>query len=323
MRPIPALTVLLMAACHATPGLDDGKFSETGLEDTGRPTLHERVVMSFSVALQRGDWGTNVTRCQVQVAFLEEGQRDGLFMGAGGTDIDLPTTPGTCAYTSFAIAEPTVGLWSVRGTRRADDSIWLHGDGDSLELALGTDDRGRYTYALADCDEDSFPFAEVLDLEVPGWDGLDGLEGFEAERAFAVGPDLQISALPDGMDSSGRLVLPAGEDLPVSWTTLQELPDVDGEPVAEVTYLMLRNMHPGVEEPIEALACLPATPGTATISAADLALLTPAEDPLTGDPFVAFQVDAWYEGPDVQTPWRSSSRVLSVVTEGGILILEP
>lgn len=320
---LPSLACLL-AGCLASPELDQGKLDDTGLADTAPPeALAERITMAFSVALQRGDWGQTVTRCQVEVAFLEEGQHDGLFDSSGGTEIERPTTPGTCAYTSFAEQEPAVGLWTVRGTRRADDSIWLHGASESLELALSTDDEGRYTYGLQSCDEARFPFAQVLDLEVPGWEGSDGLEGFDAEQAFAVGADLQISSLPDGLDEQGRLVLAPGEDLPVAWSSLQDLPEVDGEPMTQVTYLMLRNMLPGVEEPLEALACLPDTPGEATISAADLALLTPSEDLDTGASFVAFQVDAWYEGPQVQTPWRSSTRVLSVVTEGGIVILEP
>lgn len=324
MRLTTSLLVCSLAGCNASPELDQGKLGETGLTDTGGLVeLPPRITMAFSVALQRGDWGASVTRCQVEVAFLEEGQHDGLFESDGGADIALPTAPGSCAYTSFAEQEPSVGLWSVHGTHRADDSIWLHGDDGSLELALGTDDRGRFTYSLADCDEERFPFAQVLDLEVPGWSGSDGLEGFEAEQAFAVGPDLLITSLPDGLDDQGRLRLPPGQDLPLTWSTLQEVPEVDGEPVAEVTYLMLRNMRPGEDEPLEALACLPDEPGVATISADDLALLTPSEDPATGDPFVAFQVDAWYEGPQVQTPWRSSTRVLSVVTEGGIVILEP
>lgn len=313
----------LLAGCHALPEIDEGKLGETGLEDTGRTPLPATIDMAFSVALQRGDWGQTVTRCQVEVAFLESGQHDGLFASTGGLDITYPTTPGTCAYTSFAEDPPTVGIWSVRGTRRAADSIWLHGDDGSLELELSTDSRGRYTYALDGCDEERFPFARVLDLEVPGHAADDGLEGFEAEQAFAVGPDLVITELPDSLDEQGRLVLTPGEDLELSWTPLQDLPEVDGVPVASVTYLMLRNMHPGDPEPLEALACLPGEGSAATISAADLALLQPAEDPTTGDPYVAFQVDAWYEGPAVTTPWRSTSRVLSVVTEGGIVILEP
>ncbi len=303
--------------------MDEGKW-DTGLEDTAAPpAMGERINMAFSVALQRGDWGETVTRCQVEVAFLEVGQHDGLFRSAGGADIEYPTTPGTCAYTSFADQRPAVGLWSVRGTRRAEDSIWLHGDDHSLELTLSTDDRGRYTYRLADCDESIFPFAQVLDLEVPGWDGPDGLEGFGAWDAFAVGPDVAITSLPDALDDHDRLVLAAGDDLPVSWSYLQDLPEVDGQAVEHVPYLMLRNMHPGDPEAIEALACLPSHSGTATVSAADLAQLTPSSDPETGDPYVAFQLDAWYEGPELRTPWRSTSRVLSMVTEGGIVILEP
>ncbi len=323
MRTVMPCCALLLVGCHALPELDEGKLDETGLEDTASPTLHARVTMAFSVALQRGDWGDSVTRCQVEVAFLEEGQHDGLFDSDGGSEITLPSTPGSCAYTSFADVEPALGLWTVRGTRRAEDSIWLHGDDGALELTLGTDETGRYTYSLPDCDEHSFPFAQVLDLEVPGWSGPDGLTSFSAPEAFAVGPDMAITSMSHSPDERGWVVVPAGDDISLVWSYDDALPTVDGEAVAHTPYVMLRNMHPAVEDPIEALACLPSVTGTVTISAADLAQLTPTDDPESGDPFVAFQVDAWYEGPEFQTPWRSSSRVLSVVTEGGIVVLEP
>ena len=319
--------LLALAACHDLPGFVEGKLDETGLDtgasDTGRVPLSDRIEVAFSVALQRGDWGETLTRCQVEVAFLEAGQHDGLWASAGGKVIELPTDAGTCAYTSFADEEPAVGIWSVRGTHRAADTITLRDDEGTLELELTTDSRGHHTYALPDCDEASFPFGRVLDLEVGAWEADDGLEAFDAEQAFAVGPDLAITALPDSLDAQDRLVLAPGDDLPVSWSYLHDFPEVGGDPMGHVPYLMLRNMHPGDPDPLEALACLPDETGEATISADDLALLEPTTDPETGDPYVAFQIDAWYEGPAFSTPWRSSSRVLSMVTEGGIVLLEP
>ncbi len=327
MRHATTPVLLLACACSAWSDPDEGKLGETGLEereetglDTGGGPV-DRVAMSFSVALQRGDWGGSLTRCQVELAFMEEGERDGLFASTGGRVIELPTEPGSCAFTSFYDEQASDGLWSVQGSRRAGDSVWLHGDGESIELALERDSRGRYRYVLADCDASSFPFARVLDLEVPGWDGEGGVEGFEADDAFVTGPDLGITSLPGELDEEGRLPLAAGEDLPVAWSTLQPLPEVDGEPATWVPYLMLRNFHPGDPSPIEALACLPGDDQAFTIPSEELARLTPSESEGPGDPDIGFQVDSWTQGPELDTPWHTSARVISAVSEGGILLL--
>jgi hypothetical protein len=310
---------LLGLACSALTDLDKGSLTDTG--DTG-PLMARRVSISFSVALQRGWWGGELNRCQVQVAFNERGQGDGLFRGAGAV-IAHPSEPGTCAYTDFEDDEQAAGLWSVRGTRRADETIWLHGPEASLPLELGQDSSGRYTYDLIDCDEASFPFAQPFDLEVPGWEGADGMEGFEIEQALVTGPDMHIDSISAPEGAPGRRVLARGEDLSVSWSYEGDPEEVAGLEIAHTPYLMLRNTRQGEEATFEALSCLPSTWGEATVSAEDLALLEHSDDVDEADPYIAFQIDAWYGGPEFATPWHETSRVLSMVTEGGTLILAP
>ncbi len=136
-------------------------------------------------------------------------------------------------------------------------------------------------------------------------------------------PDIVLTELPADLDESARLVLDPARDLVLAWDYLQDLPVARGAAVQHVPYLMLRNMHQGEEQPFEALACQPDVWGQITVPAADLAQLEPMQDDATGDPYLAMQLDAWYEGPKVRTPWGSSTRVLSAVTEGGIALLPP
>ncbi len=317
-----ALSILALLLCGCTATIE---IEEEALEAPwqGEAQQWDRVAMSFSVALQRGDWGATITRCQVEVAFTDPGSHDGLWEGTGNAVIELPKAPGTCAYTSFGEDEQSLGLWQVRGSWQGGEALWLHGPDDSLELVRQTDEDGRVYYGLEACDDDIFPFSEVLDIEVPGDDGDDGLGAFFAEEAFVVGPDIVLTELPADLDESARLVLDPPRDHVLAWDYRQDMPVARGAAVQHVPYLMLRNMHQGEEQPFEALACQPDVWGQITVPAADLAQLEPMQDDATGDPYLAMQLDAWYEGPKVRTPWGSSTRVLSAVTEGGIALLPP
>lgn len=320
-RALPWLPILL-TACTATTEIGEDSYEETQ-EDTLEEEETERASMSFSVALQRGDWGASVTRCQVEVAFMDAGREDGLWEGANAAVVERPEEPGSCIHTSFDDEEPALGLWQVRGDRQAGESLWLHGREDSLELMRQTDEDGRVFYGLEACSEALFPFGEVLDIEVPGDDGPDGLSGFDAEDAFVVGPDIVITELSAPLDETARLELSVGQDLTLTWDYLQDLPVAGGALLDHVPYLMIRNQRQGEEQPFEAVACQPDIWGEITVPADMLALLEPLDDEATGDPYLAVQLDAWYEGPKVLTPWGSSTRVLSMVTEGGIALLRP
>ena len=320
-RPLPLalLAVPLMAACSDYYVYDERGL---GMPYDGDGPSWSRVGVAFQVAFQRGDWGASTMRCQVEVAFLDQGQRDGMFMGGEGAVIDWPQQPGSCRYTSFAEEDQARGLWSVRGSLQGGEVVWLHGQDDSLELTLQQDDLGRWYYGLEDCSEERFPFAAVFDLEVPGGEGAGALPGVLLEQVFVAGADLVISELPAELDEHGWLQHDQHQTLELAWEYLQPLPALQGQPLVPQEYAVLRNMLPGDPLPFEALTCQPQSSGELHIAAADLALLEPTLDPGIGDPYVAFQVDTWLEGPAVDTPWGTSTRVTSTVSEGGTLILD-
>ncbi|MFH1466748.1 MAG: hypothetical protein ABIO70_20350 [Pseudomonadota bacterium] len=320
MRLLPLLT-LALTACTAKTDL--GRYGDTAPpEDSASPEAVP-VDVAFLQVLQRGDWLDHVTRCQVEVAFLDAGRPDGMGAGTAGQDIRLPTAPGTCEFTDFSEVPVSQGLWAVRGSREAGEVVTLSDTSRSLTLVQERDARDLPYYTLPDCDEASFPFGAVLDLDIPGDEGPRGVPAFSAEGCCAVGPDVILGPLPDPQDERGWLQHPQAEPLTLTWTRDGDLPEVDGTAVTATTYLMLRNFHPGEAQPFQALACLPDAEGTVTAPAADLALLEPNADLSTGDPYIAAQLDAWVEGPPLYTFLVRSTRITSVVTDGGIMLLLP
>lgn len=315
------MLALALAACTAKTDL--GLYVDTGSPEDSAVPGFTPLEVAFLVVYQRGDWLDHVTRCQVEVAFLDAGLHDGVGLGSVGQAITLPEDPGTCAFTDFSEVPASQGLWSVRGNRQAGESVTLSDASRHLDLLQTRDEHGRIYYALADCDEASFPFGAVLDLDVPGDDGPRGVPAFSAEECCAVGPDVTLGALPDPQDDRGWLQHPQAEDLTLTWTRGGDLPTIDGTPVEATPYLMLRNFHPGEPLPFQALACAPAADGSVTAPAADLAQLDPGEDLATGDPYVAAQLDTWYEGPPFSTLGQRSTRVTSAVTDGGVMLLLP
>ncbi len=284
--------------------------------DAGRPFS-----IAFDVAFQRGSWGESVDRCQVEVAFHRDWESDGMNAGAEGAVIEIPQEPGSCLATWFDEDEPrSEGAWHVAGSLSGAQRIYLHGQERSLELELQDDAQGRLTYALPDCDEDSFPFGEVFDLDVPAGTGPAGLPELRIERVFGVGPELQLLQ-PGEPEEQGCVVHDPSQPLDVAWEHLGTVPRMDGEPLEREELVFLRNNELGEELSFEALACLPSAEGELIIPADDLLLLSPNQDLETLDPYVAFQVDARYYGPEAQTPWGQAARVSSTVTSGGILIL--
>ena len=282
--------------------------------------LDRQFSIAFDVAFQRGSWGESVDRCQVEVAFHRDWESDGMNAGAAGAVIEIPEEPGSCMATWFDDEVRSEGAWHVAGSLSGAQHIYLHGQDQTLELALQDDAQGRLTYALADCDEQSFPFGEVFDLDVPAGTGPNGLPELQLEQVFGVGPELQLLQ-PGQAQDQGCVFHDPSQALDVAWEHLGAVPRMEGAPLEREELVFLRNNELGQELSFEALACLPDAEGQLVIPADDLLQLSPNQDLEALDPYVAFQVDARYYGPVAETPWGQASRVSSTVTSGGILIL--
>ncbi len=200
--------------------------------------------ISFDVAFQRNNWGLETTRCQVQVALYLEEEYDGLGMGSSPMEqeIEMPEEEGECVLTKLPDPDPDQGEewgdgefpdsdnWRVRGSVEAGEVLYLRGQEDNYPLVRLEDEEGKIYYTLEDCQVDSFPFGEVLDLVTVLGNEDHPLYGFCLEDAFGVGPEMQIE-VPAVEGASFRTLEHSVDDaLTLGWGYGGAIPEIRGEP---------------------------------------------------------------------------------------------
>ncbi|MCP4806522.1 MAG: hypothetical protein GY884_14375 [Proteobacteria bacterium] len=326
--------VLLLAAC----GIENAVVEPRG--EAAEPAALQPVGdvpefrMKVDVAFQQGNWGADTTRCQIQVAFEPEGEH--VDAGHGNTDrpvIEFPETVDSCAYSwlSEDDAPPSEDNnngygddnWQEVGSIAGPERIWIHSDWRTIELEKIELGDGLVRYEWADCSEETFPFGEVFDLDVPGTQGAD-VPGFYVSEAFGVAPRLDLYAPVPG--DGDWLVHAATSPLYTAWDHIGEAPIVRDEELPRWTGVFFRNYEKADQgQPMpefEALACLPEN-DRMHIQGPDIAQLEPnAEERLdTAELYASFQVDVQYQNPSIELPWGQSLTILSTVTDGGIVHL--
>ncbi len=298
--------------------------------------------VSFDVGFQRNNWGETLSRCQVQVAFTRRGESDG--MGSGGMEgeepfrqeIAYPEEIDTCALTRFDEVESSApeepqeegrpeerdfenDNWNLRGTLDAGECLWLHGDEKSWALTRRIDSQDRVTYEMLDCDADTFPFGQVLDLDVGAHDARPPLAGLALDDAFVVGPQLDVQVLLES-PQVGIVYHRVDNPLLVEWEEAGPPPDVEHVFMHE-ELVMVQVAEMGVAEPMEALACRPDLEADEIMVASSILEGLPHNIAIDDNLYSSsFQVDSRYVGPDVATPWGEVIRVSTTVTDGGLIV---
>ena len=320
--------LLALAACSVENTLHDAEDTTTPVDHP--PALDDSPLeMSIDVALQRTEWGDQVTRCQIQIAFhSRQPVEDG---GAGGQPQDQPVTHipkvgGLCAHSWLDDgSEPPSeegqdqDNWQESGSLVGPEALYLHSPERSVELTVQETHDGGVRYEWDGCSDGEFPFGEVFDLEIPAAEG--DLPQVYIDEAFGVGPDLRLlEPLPN---EGFRLVQSQSEELLGAWALGGEPPRVRGEAMDEETLVFVRNYETGVPGPeFEALACR-AGAEEHLIWAGELAELVGNEDadPEGAPTYSSFQVDSIHRSPAFETPWGQLVSVRSTVTEGGTVHL--
>ncbi|MCB9792381.1 MAG: hypothetical protein H6741_06600 [Alphaproteobacteria bacterium] len=282
--------------------------------------------MSVDAALQVHSWGAQVGRCQLQIAFYEDNEQDGMGMGQQGEVIQLADDEGgaQCSLTVFE-DQPAAGNWMVRGSRIAGDHLMLIAHDLSVPLELAVDGQGMQYYGLADCDAVSYPFGRLFTLDAPDTEA-DGvveqgfLGSFQVADAVVTGAALTLLAPEVDTSLGPELIHDPQDDLTLAWALDADGPTLDGEPLTPRVSVTLRNMRRSDNRTLEALNCT--TEGDSlTLPGGHLSLLTPSGGP--EELYVALQVDAITEGPEVQLPWGQSTRSRSTMSVGGTVLLIP
>ena len=340
LREMSPLCALLFCGCQ---GVDYGIAHPATGWTPGEDVEHlgsasSAIHVSFDVGFQRNNWGDTLQRCQVQIAFTREGESDGMGMGEAPMEepIRLPSEEGWCQTTRFEdvdddappepqddehAPEPGPGdNWNLRGTLDAGCRVWLHGEHESWALNRNIDHKDRVTYELEDCDGRSFPFGQVLGLEVSESDAKPPLAGLELPEAFVVGFPLEVEVL---LESPQQGIVYHRVDNPfiVAWEEVGAEAGLAGDWEHE-ELAVIRVAEFGVADPVEALACRPPLEADEFLFGADQLSDLPHNEYADSDRWsTSFQVDSRYKGPPLSTPWGEVLRVESTVSNGGLLVL--
>lgn len=341
MWTLSAMSPFLMLLYGGCQGVDYGIAHPSTGWTPGEDVAHlgsasSMINVSFGVAFQRNNWGDTLQRCQVQVAFTRTGESDGMGMGDSSVQehIQVPEEEGWCMTTRFDevsddpppepgdedLGPDRTDNWNLRGSLDAGCRVWLHGEGGSWPLERHFDDKDRVIYELDSCDELSFPFGQVLDLEISEPDAAPPLAGLRLEGAFAVGFPLEVEVLIDA-PQQGILYHRVDNPLLVAWQELVWDWDLEGDWEHE-ELAVLRVSEFGVADPVEVLACRPPLENDEILFGSEqLSGLPHNHQPDSDHWSSTFQVDSRYIGPMLATPWGEVMRVESTISDGGILVL--
>ena len=290
--------------------------------------------LSIDIALQRNHWGNQVSRCQIQLAFVAPGS-DGWGAPAGPDappgSLIYPETPGECIYTDLYVVPDTspgegedpddpddsdlVENWNLAGAFEGADVLWLHSGYRSIALERTELGEDEVRYQWNGCNEADFPFGEVFDIDAPASSDPDGIQAFYIEEAFGIGPDLDLLTPVDQPGDGGTVFHTLGRSLPATWEHLDEGPLVRGGKLGRRVDVVIRNFD-DERKALEGVVCL----------SDDDQFTTPAMffDDLQSNPdhdtenySLGYQIDAVYNSPAFEAPWGQFVRVRSMITEGG------
>ena len=238
------------------------------------------------------------------------------FTDSQGSLVILPETPDTCVHSVLDDPGPPMAPegaednWQIAGEGVAAETLLLVSDQQTIVLDQVRLEGDSVRYEWIDCDQESFPFGQVFDLEMEDDPGLQ-VPGFVIEEAFAVGPDVSFLNM-DGQPYFHH----QEDDLDVMWTELHDWPTIRGESVGIERILWARNRTMDDPMPFEALACLPSDTHI-VVAAEDWSKLEANETQHDTTKLIGLQIDTVATSPPFEAPWGQTISVRSTVSDGG------
>jgi hypothetical protein len=218
---------------------------------------------------------------------------------------------------------PARGAWKVRGSIDLGPEVVLVGAEDTW-LDRSEDQDGRVFYQLLDCDAESFPFAQSLDLVVPESEIEGGLGAFTMAGVFGTGPELTLVRPGHEVTDDGVLVHSQGQHLNIAWEVDGDLPELDATEIVGEKMIWIQTSRVEDRRYEEALACRPYENVDQFLIRREW-LVQMIANPLDFDNPIydsSFQVDMRSMGTPVSTEYGEVSRISSTVTDGGQIWLE-
>lgn len=325
----PSLWQELQGSPPPPSSVDLGEGQDETPDVTDNTDGEPEIDVRLDAAFQRNHWGRTVTRCQVQLSFSLPNEAE-VDEEAHGNPIEIarPEEPGQCAFTEVdpdSLEDNGGGQdnWYVSGGLSGPDEVLLVGDTADWTLELTQAEDGKLRYELVDCDVDTFPFGQALDLVVPSAEA--DLDAFEVSDALAIGSEVVLTNPgPDELDANGRFNLPAGASFDLHWETPDGEPVLaDGELADRSWELRVQNEEYASNQAHQWLYCQPDAEGAMQLDPEHIALFE--FNAGSHEESVETHVDLHLstEAPQWETPWGRSVQVRTTISDGGPLYLDP
>lgn len=239
------------------------------------------------IQFEEMQWGREHT-CKILVAFNSTPSPPPSPPSQNQESLPPPPAEGECEFISEQPDNNGGTPHEPSPVNGIDAGHNLFFENDTLKIELIRQDHGEYgiVYALPDCNENNFPFGEVMDLVVTGSDLNAGIPEFRLEDAIAIDVRPNIEIEPD---STGTIDHFVDESWPMTWSLDDAAPALlVSEPVGNM-FQMADGGYPKID-------CTPSQTGIA-IESNELELLYEH----TSSPEVMFHRS--FKGPESTLPW--------------------
>ena len=280
--------------------------------------------MRIDAAIQHMGWGEQQTRCQIQISFNRRWQEPQ--NGESQNQNPPPERPDEAGECIFNREErPDSGgqnpgpedNWYISGDLFGPQELYLHSLEQTIVLERTQAEDGLIRYEMTDCRQETFPFAEVFDLEIPASSGADSIPEAYIEEVVAFGPNSRIET-PDDLEPNEQYHGYASDGLYFSWSFDDDVPELMEE---RLSVQLTNNGHIPDWNYNESMHCLPDSTQDIVLTGNDLLQFTLNDYIGEGAFSIGLNIHGDYYGPDRSDPWGNIFQTRVNITRGGMLEL--
>lgn len=329
-----------------TEGTNDGTTTDSS---TGPDGIDPDIVesediqphMRVDAAIQHMGWGLQQTRCQIEVAF----NRRQFLPREDAEDENQPPPPehpteaGECIFTQFEHTQPENNgsnqgsgqgqgqgqgqgpgepddNWYIAGDISGPDAIYLHSLEQTITLNKFRMEDGLVRYEMSDCHQDTFPFGETFDLEIPESNGSGAVPPAYIHEVVTFGPDITIET-PGDLGMMEQYQGYASDGLFFSWSFEGPVSHL----IEERLSVRLTNNSNRPWDFNEGMECLPENREELMLWGEDLVQFTLSQYLGEGIFSIGLNIHGDYYGPEREDPWGNLFRARVNITRGGMMEL--
>ena len=273
--------------------------------------------MRIDASIQHMKWGQELMRCQIQVAFErrwyppppQEGQPP---------PSDPPQEAGDCVFEQTerptGPPNPPQDNWFISGALSGPEQIYLTNEHSDIILHKTMAEDGLIRYEMSNCNQETFPFGETFDLEIPESEGNEAILEAYIEDVVAFGPDIHIET-PTTIQPNHQYQGYGADGLYFSWSFADIVPSLAEERMR----VRLTNNSNQPWDYNERMECIPHTREDIQLLGEDLLQFTLSQFIGEGIFSIGLNVHGDYYTPPREDPWGNLFQARVNIARGGMM----